>query len=129
MHIGNGNACFHQQQMVVFDTEVTDIGNGYNTSNGIYEPPISGVYVFAWTAVATYNEYFTAELVVNGQVRGTTMADAQIFGGTGIHPATGVAVLQLNVGDNVYVRRGIARGCRIASIAQALNTFSGWLLF
>lgn len=53
---------------IIYDNEVTNIGNRYNTLSGIFTAPVDGVYVFSWTILmAPPGEYKTMELMLNSR--------------------------------------------------------------
>ncbi|XP_048770908.1 complement C1q tumor necrosis factor-related protein 2-like [Ostrea edulis] len=55
-------------QRVVFSEVSENMGGGYNSSDGVFTVPGSGVYVFQWTTVAQSRGTQTA-LVVNGKLK------------------------------------------------------------
>ncbi|KAL4233711.1 Complement component C1q domain [Mactra antiquata] len=122
----NGQPCIHDHEVVVFNQEITDEGNGYNPNDGIYIVPTSGLYVFTWTT-ASRDDWYVSELVING------VGKAHAFTDTGNEPnvsqATGIAIIRVATGDHVFVRKVIGRGCDIHDAQYRLTSFSGWLLY
>lgn len=85
---------------VDFDNVITNIGGAYSRNTGTFTCPKVGVYVFAWTVHAS-TRYIDTQLVRNGALVGETMAgDSNTYSGIG----TGVVVVQLSQGDEVWVR-------------------------
>jgi len=109
--------------------QVLDIGAGYSQSDGIFDVPVAGVYVFTVTIYTQDNKHTIAELVVNGHVATYMIADTQ--DAYDYHTATAIVVTQANAGDHVFVRRGGSySNSYVSSIpGYLLSTFSGWRLF
>ncbi|XP_052079204.1 uncharacterized protein LOC127717560 [Mytilus californianus] len=38
------------KSVVVYNTVITNLGNGYDSSTGIFTAPSNGVYIFSWSA-------------------------------------------------------------------------------
>ena len=112
--------------VIVFDVVKTNAGNGYHPSTGIFIVPESGMYAFSWTFFNGNNEHDSTQLMVNNNEEGLIH----------LHPAagswisgTGVAVLHVNKGDDVYVRIASSShtGAIISNI-HAKSSFTGWKL-
>ncbi|CAC5394549.1 C1QL [Mytilus coruscus] len=54
--------------IVVYDTAITNLGNGYDTSTGIFTAPSNGVYIFSWTCLSHAGYIFPTYLAVNGNL-------------------------------------------------------------
>lgn len=52
--------------VVIYNDVVTNEGDGYNPSTGIFTAPTEGLYSFSWTTTASANKYFFTYLDVNG---------------------------------------------------------------
>ena len=101
---------------VIFDQEITNIGNGYSTNTGMFSVPANGLYAFSWTA-ETHGELTETSLVANGVSRGSAIAHEI---GSHYDTTTSFAILELQANDIVYVNvtQGRAQGER--------TMFSGW---
>ncbi|XP_052791470.1 complement C1q-like protein 4 [Mya arenaria] len=122
----DGNKCIQNKQTLVYEHAPINEGNGYSSSDGIFDAPLAGLYVFTWT-VADFHDWYATELMADGVSRGATIADN---GDTDIATGTAIVVVKLNAGSHVFVRRSIGGGCNVVNIAErARNSFSGWLLF
>ena len=101
---------------VIFDQEITNIGNGYSTNTGMFTVPANGLYAFSWTT-ETHGELTETSLVANGVSRGSAIAhEIESHYDT----TTSFAILELQANDIVYVNvtQGRAQGER--------TMFSGW---
>ena len=112
-------------QPIVFDLVTTNIGNVYNKADGIFTAPVTGTYVFIWTASNDQHTYMYTEIVANAVVKGRQLSDS--FDHADVSSATGAAVLSLQAGDTVWIRSNTAHTHSI--MGSQLTSFSGWLLF
>jgi len=111
------------------DFQVIDVGDGYSNQDGIFDVPVTGVYVFTYTVYAVNNHYVRTELVINGQVKTASTADGETV--REVHTSTAIIVTPANAGDHVLVRRAdTSTQCDVSSsIGYAVSTFSGWILY
>ncbi|XP_069103082.1 uncharacterized protein [Argopecten irradians] len=112
--------------IIKYDSVRTDTRNAYNHGNGIYEVPVSGVYVFTWSTTSDLNGggSICSRLMVNGADRSGTCADATT---SDWDTATGLIVTSVNSGDHVYITSKSTGN--LISRADDTSTFSGWRLF
>uniref|UniRef100_A0A3P9DF15 C1q domain-containing protein n=1 Tax=Maylandia zebra TaxID=106582 RepID=A0A3P9DF15_9CICH len=115
---------FNTETTLVFKHVITNIGNAYNPSTGIFTAPVRGVYHFelhmfghGGVAVGAYL-YKNQGLVVIAYEHQT--AAGELSGSNG-------ASLLLEVGDQVFVR--LLDGRRIYDNQNHHTTFSGHLIF
>ncbi|XP_071171047.1 complement C1q tumor necrosis factor-related protein 7-like [Mytilus edulis] len=54
--------------VVIYDEVITNDGNSYNPSTGIFTGPTEGLYSFSWTTTTQANKYFFTDLTVNGNM-------------------------------------------------------------
>ena len=112
--------------VIVFDIVKTNAGNGYHSSSGIFIVPESGIYVFSWTFFVGGEEHDSTQLMVNNNEEGLIH----------LHPAdghsitaTGLAVLHVNKGDDVYVKiSSVSHSGTIFSNLYGKSSFTGWKL-
>ncbi|XP_045201942.2 uncharacterized protein LOC123555361 [Mercenaria mercenaria] len=129
------NRCYNNYETIEFDVQALDNVDMYNQRDGIFEPPVSGVYVFTWTVAAPVHTHIATELVIAGRMAGviTSDSDASQSSGSGTHPATAVVVAQVNVSTHCYIRvRHTGSGdCAwvLSDDNKVRSTFSGWQLF
>lgn len=107
---------------LVFPHVVYNGGNGYNPSTGIFTSPTDGTYVFFVKVNVYGSNYLYLDIVLNevSKVRSMSHNTAQYMTGTNL------AVLRLNKGDRVWIRRHRGKGYYSNSVP--ITTFSGFLL-
>ncbi|XP_060602844.1 heavy metal-binding protein HIP-like [Ruditapes philippinarum] len=110
-------------QNIVFDTVVTNVGNGYHSHVGTFIAPVSGTYVFSATLVSFYHVNAHAEFVKNGQVLTTMFVNGAE---AGYDTTSQTIVLQLQKGDDVVVQN---KDADKSFYGTGQGTFSGFLLF
>ena len=108
--------------IVTFDEETTNIGEDFNLAQGKFTCEIPGAYVFSFT-VMVFAGSAGISLVKNGDiVVGTYTRNGNNY----IDQATVMAVLQLQSGDQVWMKYS-HRG-RIYTESYKFSSFSGFLL-
>jgi hypothetical protein len=101
---------------IVFDHVITNLGDGYDNTTGVFTVPTTGLYIFSWT-IEAYGRLTESILLVNGKQEGLSRAHEQ---SSYYDTTTSFAVLNLTVSDKVWVKV-------ITGIAEARHTmFSGW---
>ncbi|XP_062592787.1 complement C1q-like protein 4 [Saccostrea cucullata] len=121
----------------IFDTVVTNIGNGYNESTGAFIAPTPGVFAFSWTLHAAGRHIFGesgqygemgALLKQNGIIKGSIAADTEMKTNQGT--ATGFVILNLTAGDEVeIVSKYDGQGSMYSNDVYGRTTFSGFLIY
>nr|XP_022293693.1 uncharacterized protein LOC111104177 [Crassostrea virginica] len=108
--------------ILVFPNVVTNVGSGYNPSNGVFTAPRAGVYVF-FVNVQAYSTYtIYVDIVLNGSTKVRTMA----YGGNDYYDAgPNLAVLSLQTGDRVWVKHHSGQSYYYDG---PITTFSGFLI-
>ncbi|KAF3697714.1 Collagen alpha-1(X) chain Precursor [Channa argus] len=114
---------FNIDTTVIFNSVITNIGEAYNQSTGIFVAPVAGVYYFIFFYHAGGEHASRLSLYKNGNLMvessdHKTNADGADNGGNAV-------LLQLNKGDQVYVR--LAANYHIWA-TSAITTFSGFLV-
>ena len=110
---------------LIYDTVITNEGNGYHSATGSFIAPQTGFYVFSWTMRLANGEYHRAELVHNHKVMGV----AYLYAPTGDHMVSDVVVFHVNQGDDVFVRTQTgANNGDIESGFGGRSSFTGWKL-
>ena len=105
--------------ILIFPHVVTNIGNGYNPTTGKFTASNKGTYLFYVTVNTNSNNYIYLDIVHNGASKVRTMSHNTASYLTG----TNMAVLELNKGDTVWVKRN--SGQSYYSVSVPITTFSG----
>ncbi|XP_060602851.1 cerebellin-3-like [Ruditapes philippinarum] len=116
------NAGVHQN--FIFETVVTNIGNGYNNNSGAFVAPVSGTYVFSATLLSFYNTNAYVQFIWNGQPV-TQMYVSNAYQ-SGQDTISQTIVLHLRKGDVVTIQNVDSDK---SFIGGARSIFSGFLLF
>lgn len=64
-------------KIIIFDDAVTNNGNGYNSSTGIFTAPTDGTYVLTWTITIHDADYLGTFLIVNNRKMASNWADTR----------------------------------------------------
>lgn len=112
--------------MIVFDHIQLNHGNSYCSLDGEFVCTVLGTYFLSWTITCADYTAIETELVVNGNVKGHILTDA------GNHPDyetnSGTAIVDLKVGDRVWIRVGNEYTGKIVGTGLGSSTFSGFLV-
>nr|XP_022292084.1 uncharacterized protein LOC111103251 [Crassostrea virginica] len=110
---------------LVFPKVITNVGNGYNPSDGVFTAPRTGVYVF-FVNVQSYGSYnIYVNIVLNGATKVRTMVNQGSQEANDAGP--NLAVLSLQTGDRVWVKHYSGQGYWTDSDGP-ITTFSGFLI-
>ena len=111
---------------MVFPKVITNVGNGYNPSDGVFTAPRAGVYVFFVNVQSNNKENIFVDIVLNGTTKVRTMA--YDYGDNDYYEAgPNLAVLSLQTGDRVWVKHWSGQGYWTHSDGP-ITTFSGFLI-
>ncbi|KAL3891950.1 hypothetical protein ACJMK2_004192 [Sinanodonta woodiana] len=116
-----------QNQPIVFNTVITNIGAAYHPHTGIFIAPVNGVYVFHVCATSEPFKWQFFDLVKDGNVIQSIFPDA-----LNIHSFQTdsiIAVLQLSQGNEVWVKSSGLVGSGEIHGGNGLSSFAGWLLY
>lgn len=85
---------------IKFDLVVTNEGGHYNPGDGVFVSPVSGAYLFSWTAMTHGTNYEFTELRVENVVKAKVASS-----GAANHysPGTTTLVCHVDKGDHVWV--------------------------
>nr|XP_022296934.1 uncharacterized protein LOC111106513 [Crassostrea virginica] len=112
---------------LIYDHEMTNVGNGYNKHSGIFTAPVEGVYVFSWTIFMNQpGEYMSIEITLNSQPVGASF----VHGVNDYATVSGNAVLYMQKDDVVFTRTHttyVPHGS-IRSDTIMRSAFSGWCI-
>ena len=121
-HLSSSHSTTGLRQPIKFEKVVTNVGSAYHPTNGIFEVPMSGVYVFFWNILNDHNaDIHTTLASTQGQLGNTFTERSSGLTGEG----SGFVVAHLNAGVHVWVEKAEAYG----NFLQAFSSFSGFLLY
>ncbi|KAM8746493.1 complement C1q-like protein 4 [Acanthopagrus schlegelii] len=115
---------FSADRALRFDTNITNVGGGYDCTSGVFTAPRTGVYYFTFSYHAGKDNKSGLSLVKNSSiiVRATDNNEQQK---NFTDNAGNSAVLELQSGDKVFVR--LPAGCWVWG-ADNTTSFSGFLI-
>ncbi|KAM9501211.1 complement C1q-like protein 2 [Clarias gariepinus] len=119
------NGPFEEDQIMVYRTALTNIGNGYDTNTGIFTAPVRGVYYFN-IVVFNANSYATGVHIMKNKVRVAAVTDNPP-GQDSEDTASNSVTLLLEKGDQVY--NELINQRKIYTDTGRRNSFSGHLLY
>lgn len=89
------------KSVIVYNTVVTNLGNGYDSSNGIFTAPSNGIYIFSWTVLCHFGKTFNTYLILNGSTIAKNFAAAR---SVAVH-ASGSKNVILDIKKYLYVSK------------------------
>ncbi|KAK3108467.1 hypothetical protein FSP39_008425 [Pinctada imbricata] len=110
-----------ENQILVYDSLITNIGMAYDQYNGLFKAPYDGLYQFIATSWSTDGHYLQFEIVQNNQ--------DICYGRAGTHDQSmGIcaAIVELSRGDKVWVRHQGTRGDY--AVGKYYPSFAGHLI-
>ncbi|KAJ8312036.1 hypothetical protein KUTeg_009409 [Tegillarca granosa] len=90
---------------IIFDNVIINIGDGYNSSTGVFKVPYQGLYVFHFTIRSEF--YFVGDLVVNGVIKRHNYADSRGRSSFRYNSASSMVILYLNENDKVWIQTSV----------------------
>nr|XP_020504484.1 complement C1q-like protein 4 isoform X1 [Labrus bergylta]XP_020504485.1 complement C1q-like protein 4 isoform X1 [Labrus bergylta] len=121
---GNGDVGpFNTDTTLIYRTVITNIGNAYNAATGVFAAPYAGVYYFAIFHHA--GRKFGTELYLYKNSERIVKTQNHKAVSETAHNGGNIVFLQLNQGDQVYVRMN-AHSYVWGSLYH--TTFSGFLV-
>ena len=90
----------HFHSTIKFDVVVTNEGGHYNPGDGVFVAPVSGAYLFSWTALTYSGHYEFTELRVENVVKASVASSAA---GNQYTPGTTTLVCHVDKGHHVWV--------------------------
>ncbi|XP_052722580.1 complement C1q-like protein 4 [Crassostrea angulata] len=120
--IGSGRS-YQKGSVWIYDKVVTNVGNAYNPSTGIFTAPTKGIYQFNWYTLSVPSTMSHAELFVNGKLKARQSANNNGSTKQWITAGSSVA-LPLNKGDVVHIMDSRFT----AQLINQWTTFGGVLL-
>ena len=104
---------------------ITNLGNGYNPSDGVFTAPRAGVHVFFVNVQGTSTNNIYVDILLNGATKVRTMVSqgSQEYNDAGPN----LAVVSLQTGDRVWIKHHSGQGYYTHSDGP-ITTFSGFLI-
>uniref|UniRef100_A0A3P8Z0C9 C1q domain-containing protein n=2 Tax=Esox lucius TaxID=8010 RepID=A0A3P8Z0C9_ESOLU len=116
---------FDTDTTLVYKHVITNIGNAYSPSTGIFKAPVSGTYYFRFTAFSYTNNHRRVSLYKGGQLV-VTVTDIQ-SGQDGEDSGSNGVTLQLEKGEEVYTQ--LKAQHHVYDDYAHHTTFTGFLIF
>lgn len=85
-----------------FNEEKIDEGDNFNTGDGIFVVPVSGIYLFSWTMQTYSGKYVDTELRVQNLVKGTQ--HTSLSSSAGNFATTRNVLCSASKGDHVWIQ-------------------------
>uniref|UniRef100_UPI0037E77612 myosin heavy chain, clone 203-like n=1 Tax=Semicossyphus pulcher TaxID=241346 RepID=UPI0037E77612 len=115
---------FDEERTLIFSKVISNIGQAYNQTAGVFTAPVRGLYFFSFTAADYQKGYMGLHLYRNNQPIIFNL-DLNAHGGYA-STSNGVA-LQLEAGDGVHL--SLPASYRLYDDVRNFSVFSGFLLF
>lgn len=112
-------------QIVKFDSVVTNIGKHYNPATGKFTAPQDGIYTFSWTCLTPAGSRFETRLLVNDRYISANRANAQNI--NQYVQGTKNVVVQMKKGDKAAVRVLTIAGLKLHGNGL-FSAFSGFMI-
>ena len=108
----------------VFTGDVSNVGHGYNVSNGRFTAPVSGLYGFSLTIMLPPGYYVRMELVKNGHTFTKVWTGHRSYDR---NMAINFIAANLTAGDQVWVKYSGQTDSR-KLYGEGVTTFTGYLI-
>ena len=95
----SGSADVTGTYTAIFDTKIFDVGNGFNTSTGIYTAPVAGNYYFSLCAFADTGNAGRIDWIKNGST--TVGRFGREYGVTGYFPLEASIIIDMAANDTI----------------------------
>ncbi|KAK3106091.1 hypothetical protein FSP39_012598 [Pinctada imbricata] len=111
----------HDNKKIIYNKVITNKGNAYNKTTGIFTCPVPGTYVFTWSTMSRNDkQHCFAYIYHNGSRK---MMTHSYEGKGGYHEvASNTMVLSLRVNDLVWIGTTLGKYC----YGYPYTGFSGW---
>ncbi|KAM9707808.1 uncharacterized protein ACNS7B_000291 isoform 4-T4 [Menidia menidia] len=115
---------FDEESTLIFSKTITNIGQGYNQSAGVFTAPTRGVYFFSFTVADYLKGYMGLYLYRNNQ---PVVFNLDLNDHGGYASTSNALALQLEEGDQI--RLSLPASYRLYDDSRNFSVFSGFLLF
>lgn len=116
--------------VIIYNTALVNVGNGYSTSTGKFTAPCDGVYGFSYNYYTDAVDATMTDLLLNNNLsygRTETRFDAK----NNTIIASGLIIIEMNANDYVWIKNTEAGGGTVELIGSATeyyNYFNGFLI-
>ncbi|KAG7277772.1 hypothetical protein CRUP_023060 [Coryphaenoides rupestris] len=115
---------FNDETTLVFSKTLTNIGQAYNQTTGVFRAPVRGLYCFLFTVADFLKGYRGVYLYRNTQ---RLLFSLELNAHGGYASSSAATPLSLEAGDRVYLR--LPGSYRLYDDNRRFSLFSGFLLF
>ncbi|VDI27099.1 Hypothetical predicted protein [Mytilus galloprovincialis] len=99
----SNDVTLNKNSIVKFDVTRVDVGDNFNTGDGIFIAPRSGIYLFSWTVKMFSGKNTHTELRVDNVVKGRQIV---ALGSVGHLATTRNVLTNVKHGDHVWIQTG-----------------------
>lgn len=110
-----------EDEQVIFNLTLSNLGNHYDTDNGVFLVPYTGVYLFTLSTYSSTTEDFAAIYIKQNDKSIINARNADDSRGT-----TNSALIECNAGDEIWLMATYDGNLHTATGKQ--NTFTGVLI-
>ena len=115
----------NKESIVKFDEVSINEGNHFNSGDGIFVAPVSGIYQFSWTTLIVSAKVAQTELRVDNVVKDTL----HVYIGDGTISGTKVVLCKVKKGDHVWIQTSNAYATNYFHVKLAAkSSFTGMLI-
>ena len=107
---------------LIFNHIISNVGNGYNPSTGVFTAPRSGTYVFYVAAVEYSTYYLSLDIVINSAAKVRLVG----YNSASYQTGTNMVAQFLRRGDDVRVKH--SSGKHYYSMTIPTTTFTGFMI-
>jgi hypothetical protein len=112
-----------RKQVIRYDKTITNVGEAYTPSTGIFLVPVSGIYTLSVSMMGHPKNGIHLQLVRNG----SELVRLWTGGGGSYELASHTINVELTIGDGVWVQRKDSTGANVYG-SETYNIFSAALL-
>ncbi|TWW53008.1 cerebellin-3-like [Takifugu flavidus] len=123
LQTGGNVGPFQGDTTLIFNRAITNVGEAYDTSTGLFKAPVTGYYCFSFSYRADKREQSGLTLMKNDEA--IVAFNSNKPGCLHVDNASSTACLELQRGDKVSVV--LPNGCHVCGIGGT-TSFTGFLI-
>ncbi|XP_063441193.1 complement C1q tumor necrosis factor-related protein 2-like [Mytilus trossulus] len=117
----------NKDSIVKFDEVMLNEGNHFNSGDGIFVSPVTGIFQFTWTLLTTTSQVVETELMVDNVVVDTLIAALYSSGNIS---GTKIVLCKVKKGDHVWIQTSSVYTSNYFYKANAAkSSFTGMLIY